>query len=106
MERIFRIPVERLWNRTPRYERADHVSSIGLLFGIYFAPVIDGCVRRDDHCTRRNDRASFRSYPYRLTAFDILHLRSAKQPTVQAFDRARKTGQILQRMELTLPWKA
>ena len=45
-------------------------------------------------------------YLYRLAALDFFRLRSAKQSTVQAFDRARKTHQILQRMELRLPWKA
>src|SRR5450759_458214 len=106
MERIFSIPVKRSLNPTRRYERPDHVSSIGLLFGIYLAPVIDWCVRCDDHRTGRNDRACFRSYLYRLTAFDFLRLRSTKQSAVKAFDRARRTCQILQRMELRLPWKA
>src|ERR1022692_357412 len=106
MERVFSIPVKRPRNPTRRYEHADHVGSIGLLFGIYLAPIIDWCVRCDDHRTRRNDRASFRSYLYRLTTFDFFRLRSTKQSPVQAFNRARKTCQILQRMELRLPWKA
>src|ERR1022692_1881295 len=101
MERVFGIPVKRLGDRTWWYERTDHISSIGLLFGIHFDAVIDWCVCCDDHRSGRNNRASFRSYPDRFTAFYFFRFRFAEQSTVQSFDRVRKTRQILRSEEHT-----
>src|ERR1700691_5089457 len=106
VERVFHIPVQRLGRRTRRYERADHICSVSLLFGICLAQVIDWSVRCDDHSAGRNDRPSFSVYLYRLAAFDFFCLGFAEQSAVQSLDRVRKTCQILQRMELRLPWKA
>src|ERR1017187_5641119 len=106
VERVFHIPVQGLGRRTRRYERADHICSVSLLFGIYLAQIIDWSVRCDDRNAGRNNRASFGVYLYRLAALNFLCLRSAKQLAVQALDRTRKTCQILQRMELRLPCKA
>src|ERR1035438_8171250 len=91
MERVFGIPVKRLGDRTWWYECTDHISSIGLLFGIHLEAVIDWCVCCYDSGSGGNNRASFRSYPDRFTAFYFFRLRFAEQLTVQSSDRARKT---------------
>src|ERR1019366_7375920 len=91
MERVYGIPVKRLGDRTWWYECTDHISSIGLLFGIHLEAVIDCCVCCDDRGSGGNNRASFRSYRDRFTAFYFSRLRFAEQLTVQSSDRSATT---------------
>ena len=99
---VARVAGEHLRHRAARHARADHVGHVGRLLRVQRDTVVNW------HICRHDERVAGDDVPAdvnerRHAAFDVVGVAVAENAAAHAQDRLREPGEILQRVELTLP---
>src|ERR1041385_814236 len=100
--RIARVPEERWLCGAAGRGKPDGVSAIGRLFGVSLDVVRDRRIRADAHGLRFDGVPRLDLHRAFFSALDLGDVRAAEDVSAHQLDGSRKTGEILERVELSL----